>query len=624
MPDITRDDAAIYGPAPQQPVAQPAAQGTLQVPETTVVGNPISPTAAAMIGPPDQVPATSPLSTSEFNKQQIGSAEERKYLTAQQAEITARGGEKEADIHDRAAAEDLQRQTEARAALQKAMADADARDAALRKQIQQAAAEKPLTASDAWNQRSTGSKIMAGIGIILGGMGGGLARTGRNPAMDVINNAINSDVDASREHIANNWKAISEQHGLDDTAFNREMHRQVWENNYRTGSLERVKMELASNAARTTSAATRQNALLGIQDLTDAQAKIRNHMYVLGQQASMANQARIRKLLDEKNKDIMELVKEKGVSPDEAVRFVEDQDKYHELKFLGFNQAGAQLPLLRTQAAVEIEKLKGYGYSPEDAANKVLSNPTYAPLTKVRGPIVPEGPKPGGETDEQKNNRTVYVDQPVMGPSGKPLLGATGQPVTAKQPVLAPNKESADAFHNYDESAPVVAKLYKDMRDAWERGDPGGYANARGNLIEVLPKYYGFNRGPSVAQVKDTFGEAIPDYAHWYPGGGGVHGETGIGSLERQARVTKALDQLGETLNKQSDTMRSQLGLPPSTDQLPVNPTTIGGGTFFSGAAQQLGRNTPFGSTLPQQPNFKPKIDFTPTVTAPVVQRPKE
>lgn len=49
-----------------------------------------------------------------------------------------------------------------------------------------------------WNSKSTGEKILAGIGMILGGAGGGLARTGKNPAMDVINQGIEKDIEAQR------------------------------------------------------------------------------------------------------------------------------------------------------------------------------------------------------------------------------------------------------------------------------------------------------------------------------------------------------------------------------------------------------------------------------------------
>lgn len=59
-----------------------------------------------------------------------------------------------------------------------------------------------------WNNKSTGSKIAASIGLILGGMGGAL--TGRaNPALENINRAISNDIDAQRSDQSqafNLWK----------------------------------------------------------------------------------------------------------------------------------------------------------------------------------------------------------------------------------------------------------------------------------------------------------------------------------------------------------------------------------------------------------------------------------
>lgn len=53
-----------------------------------------------------------------------------------------------------------------------------------------------------FNNQSTGQKIMAGIGIFLGGVGGGLTKSGKNPALDIINNAINADIDAQKSELA--------------------------------------------------------------------------------------------------------------------------------------------------------------------------------------------------------------------------------------------------------------------------------------------------------------------------------------------------------------------------------------------------------------------------------------
>lgn len=52
-----------------------------------------------------------------------------------------------------------------------------------------------------WNSKSTGQKVMAGLGMILAGIGGGMTGRGGNAALDVINNAIQNDIDAQKTEI---------------------------------------------------------------------------------------------------------------------------------------------------------------------------------------------------------------------------------------------------------------------------------------------------------------------------------------------------------------------------------------------------------------------------------------
>lgn len=57
--------------------------------------------------------------------------------------------------------------------------------------------------SDWWAKQSTGNKILAGIGIALGGFAQGLKGGGSNSALDIIQGAIQADIDAQKEDIEN-------------------------------------------------------------------------------------------------------------------------------------------------------------------------------------------------------------------------------------------------------------------------------------------------------------------------------------------------------------------------------------------------------------------------------------
>lgn len=369
-----------------------------------------SPMQQSMQQPMQQAAAlqTSPLNNSQFAQAQLQSLEQRKNINQNLGDAQAAGFSQEADVKQKAA-EDFQKQQEAsQLALAKAMKDADARDAALRAKIAAANAEK-IDPERYWNSRSTGGKILAGIGIILGGMGQGLMRRGENPAMQVINKAIDDDIAAQKGHIENSWKAISQQHELDDNSLNRELHKQTWENHYRNGALEHTKLQLEGIAAKTQSDVVKQNALIGMQDISDQQLKIRNQQYLLGAQAALAGQAKMEQLSKRYTDKVTEIAKEKNVDTAEAEQFAAELPEFRPL-FANGNlppsvmmkkqlQQEAALEALKLQqpqpASPEEQEKAGTsftkpGMSPEEAMKTVLSNPKYAGLAKMGGVLVPD------------------------------------------------------------------------------------------------------------------------------------------------------------------------------------------------------------------------------------------
>lgn len=60
-----------------------------------------------------------------------------------------------------------------------------------------------------WQNMTTGNKILAGISIFLGGLGGGLTKQGGNVALDVINKAIDRDIEAQRANLDKNKNLLS-------------------------------------------------------------------------------------------------------------------------------------------------------------------------------------------------------------------------------------------------------------------------------------------------------------------------------------------------------------------------------------------------------------------------------
>lgn len=77
------------------------------------------------------------------------------------------------------------------------------------KQITQDVVNTKIDPTRVWDNASTGNKIMAGIGILLSGMGSGL--TGQpNLAMDVINKTIDRDIDAQKTELGKKQNLLTQ------------------------------------------------------------------------------------------------------------------------------------------------------------------------------------------------------------------------------------------------------------------------------------------------------------------------------------------------------------------------------------------------------------------------------
>lgn len=62
---------------------------------------------------------------------------------------------------------------------------------------------KGMKINDYWENKSTGDKVLAGIAIMLGGIGGQMQGDKSNRALDIINKAIEVDLDTQKNNIAN-------------------------------------------------------------------------------------------------------------------------------------------------------------------------------------------------------------------------------------------------------------------------------------------------------------------------------------------------------------------------------------------------------------------------------------
>lgn len=470
---------AQYNTDEQIPVATPtpttpAAPTT--IPETTITGNPPTATSLNVIGTDAPAPPATPLSTQGYLQEQMKSGEERKLITSQLAEMQGKGAEAEAKIAADAAKEqdvyingdkdlqakalenmanakqrlaaspkgseeynraqedihkqniNLQLSLGSKQAMAQATETADQRDTELRAKIAEAQAQH-VDPNHYWASKSTGGKMLAGIGIILGGMGAGLqGRGGENPAMQAINRAVDADIDAQKANINNNWKAIASTHELDDSAFNRELHNQTWQNTFRQGAYEKVKLDLSAAAATTQSQVVRQNALIGIQDITDKQQQARNALYNIQVASQQSELKRIRELEKHRSETADKFILEKGVDAETANNETWQDPYYKELIQRGLAPSYV-LNAKRQENA--FQKDISSGMDPEVAAAKY---PELMRFNSKIGVVTPDADK--------LTERAVTIDgQQYLAPDAKRA------------------EEAATAFHSANEIKRINAEI---------------------------------------------------------------------------------------------------------------------------------------------------------------------
>lgn len=65
-----------------------------------------------------------------------------------------------------------------------------------------------------WKEKGTGAKITSAIAVALGQLGAGLLGSQHNAALDIINDAVNKNIDAQKEEIANARENVNLEHNL--------------------------------------------------------------------------------------------------------------------------------------------------------------------------------------------------------------------------------------------------------------------------------------------------------------------------------------------------------------------------------------------------------------------------
>jgi hypothetical protein len=119
-----------------------------------------------------------------------------------------------------------------------------------------------LNSNRLWNDMGTGQKVMAGIGILLGGFGGT-----KNMGMQVINDAIDKDILAQKINLEKAGNVISQKRGLLSDLRFRLGTTEAGVNMLRAIATQSVQASLAIAAAKSNNAQVQANAQVAIGEL---------------------------------------------------------------------------------------------------------------------------------------------------------------------------------------------------------------------------------------------------------------------------------------------------------------------------------------------------------------------
>lgn len=200
----TPKPAAPTTPGVEERALQPLpGAGSTQVPSAGTV----PPYMQIGMGGPQPAPFMLPEDIrSGYEKMQQG--------TMAQAKAHADAAMEQAKLYEEQAI-DLKVQEVAR---QTQMQNLDRQIATLQKDI----ATQKIDPNRIWSNATTGNRVMAGVSLLLGGLSQGLSGAKTNPAMDVINNAIDRDIDAQKAELGKKQNLLSlnlAKYGRLDQAF---------------------------------------------------------------------------------------------------------------------------------------------------------------------------------------------------------------------------------------------------------------------------------------------------------------------------------------------------------------------------------------------------------------------
>jgi hypothetical protein len=126
-----------------------------------------------------------------------------------------------------------------------------------------------------WADKTTGDKILVGVGILLGAFGQGLTGGKSNYALDVIDQAIDRDIAAQKANIGAKQAAVGEKQNAIAMLRQRFGDERLADIAFKDAALDRVKATFIERIASTKSEQVKAAGQKGIAGIDEMQAKLR-------------------------------------------------------------------------------------------------------------------------------------------------------------------------------------------------------------------------------------------------------------------------------------------------------------------------------------------------------------
>lgn len=477
----------------------------------------------------------------------LNSGERQKGLETEEGRIKSDEATKTADVHAAAAAEKNQQAADYNDFLAKSQQrfnEEHAQTQAAYDKYKAAAGTLKDPEAQFYEDKGQGYRVQTALAAFAAGIGAGFNGQQGNPVLDLLQKKIQANYESHKQNIEDLYNSGVQSGKIEDTSENHARFMQ--DAKLRSYELQsaHVKDELASIAARAQSPLAKTAAAKSIEQIEEKEIGTRQALAAKEAAAGAAGLASQRARAAEVRaafKDAYDKNLAQGSSPEEAS--VAATKLVHSM---GFN-ASETAPIFQANG-VQTDPKTGEPVFPARAPDTSPSEPTYDQDGKLHVPThdadtgKPLKPEERQKIAEEARKRTVVVE-------GVPRLAASD--------------EAAKQFAVVQSELPHAEKLYKTLNDAFQSGDKGTYDSARKELIEVLPKVYGFTRGPSGAQAGEggghtegeggTLSDQIPEFnptllGRLSQGYAGFSNRHTIGGNSETAIAQAKLQRLGTSL----------------------------------------------------------------------------